>query len=72
MPNGVSRGAHGRNCRTQPWGVVGIEADHVTPVIDRTYPLTEAADAIRYLETGRARGKVVMSISGRTNGNLSA
>jgi NADPH:quinone reductase-like Zn-dependent oxidoreductase len=34
----------------------------VTPVIDRTYPLAEAADAIRYLETGHARGKVVITI----------
>jgi NADPH:quinone reductase-like Zn-dependent oxidoreductase len=40
-----------------------IEAGSVTPVIDRTYPLSEAADAIRYLETGRARGKVVISVS---------
>ncbi len=35
----------------------------VTPVIDRTYPLSAAADAIRYLETGRARGKVVVCIA---------
>jgi len=40
-----------------------IEAGRVAPVIDRTYPLTEAADAIRYIETGRARGKVVISVS---------
>ena len=40
-----------------------IEAGSVTPVIDRTYPLSESADAIRYLETGRARGKVVISVS---------
>ena len=40
-----------------------IEAGRVTPVIDRTYPLSEAPDAIRYLETGRARGKVVISVS---------
>jgi NADPH:quinone reductase-like Zn-dependent oxidoreductase len=40
-----------------------IEAGSITPVIDRTYPLSEAADAIRYLETGRARGKVVISVS---------
>src|SRR5205814_48096 len=39
-----------------------IEAGRITPVIDRTYPLSEAADAIRYLETGRARGKVVISV----------
>lgn len=41
-----------------------IEAGHVTPVIDRTYPLSESADAIRYLETGHARGKVVITVSG--------
>ena len=40
-----------------------IEAGRITPVIDRTYALSEAADAIRYLETGRARGKVVISVS---------
>ena len=40
-----------------------IDAGEVTPVIDRVYPLREAADAIRYLETGRARGKVVISVS---------
>jgi NADPH:quinone reductase-like Zn-dependent oxidoreductase len=39
-----------------------IQAGTVTPVIDRTYPLSAVADAIRYLETGRARGKVVVTI----------
>jgi NADPH:quinone reductase-like Zn-dependent oxidoreductase len=39
-----------------------IESGQVTPVIDRTYPLTEAAEAIRYLEQGRARGKVVITV----------
>lgn len=34
----------------------------LTPVIDRRYPLSEAAEAIRYLETGRARGKVVVDM----------
>jgi NADPH:quinone reductase-like Zn-dependent oxidoreductase len=32
----------------------------VVPVIDRTYPLAETAEAMTYLETGRARGKVVV------------
>ena len=41
-----------------------VEAGHVTPVIDRTYSLPESADAIRYLERGHARGKVVISVSG--------
>jgi NADPH:quinone reductase-like Zn-dependent oxidoreductase len=31
-------------------------------VIDRVYPLAEVPDAIRYLETGHARGKVVITI----------
>lgn len=39
-----------------------MENGKVTPVIDRSYPLERAADAIRYLETKHARGKVVVSI----------
>jgi NADPH:quinone reductase-like Zn-dependent oxidoreductase len=39
-----------------------IKAGQLTPVIDRTYPLTEAPEAIRYLEEGRARGKVVITM----------
>jgi NADPH:quinone reductase-like Zn-dependent oxidoreductase len=39
-----------------------IEAGKVTPVIDRTYPLREAPEAIRYLEQGHARGKVVIKV----------
>ncbi len=39
-----------------------IEAGKVTPVIDKTYPLSEAPAAIRYLEEGRARGKVVITV----------
>lgn len=39
-----------------------IEAGKVTPVVDRTYPLAEAAEAIRYLEQGHARGKVVVTL----------
>lgn len=39
-----------------------IEAGAVTPVIDRRYPLSEVPDAIRYLETMRARGKVVITV----------
>ena len=47
-----------------------IEAGSLKPVIDRTYPLSESADAIRYLETGRARGKVVISVSARADGHV--
>src|SRR5829696_4098637 len=39
-----------------------IEAGKVTPVIDRTYPLREVPEAIRYLEEGHARGKVVITV----------
>src|SRR5215469_6640870 len=39
-----------------------LETGKVTPVIDRTYPLSEVPAAIRYLETGHARGKVVITI----------
>ena len=39
-----------------------IEAGKVTPGIDRSYPLEQAADAMRHLEAGRARGKVAITI----------
>ena len=38
-----------------------IEAGKLRPVIDRTYPLAEGREAIRYLGTGRARAKVVIT-----------
>ena len=39
-----------------------IEAGKVTPVIDRTYPLAEAPDAVRYLADGHPRGKIVITV----------
>ena len=39
-----------------------IEAGKVTPIIDRTYPLSEVPEAVRYLEEGNARGKVVITV----------
>jgi NADPH:quinone reductase-like Zn-dependent oxidoreductase len=39
-----------------------IEAGKVTPVIDRTHPLSEAPQAIRYVEEGHARGKVIITV----------
>ena len=38
-----------------------MQEGKVTPVIDRRYRLSEAPEAIRYLEEGRARGKVVIT-----------
>jgi NADPH:quinone reductase-like Zn-dependent oxidoreductase len=49
-----------------------IEAGKLKPIIDRTYPLSQTAEAIRYLETGRARGKVVISVSAGENGHVEA
>jgi NADPH:quinone reductase-like Zn-dependent oxidoreductase len=40
-----------------------LEAGKVAPVIDKRYPLDEAAEAIRYLEQGHARGKVVITVN---------
>jgi len=42
-----------------------IEAGKITPVIDRTYPLSEVPEAIRYLQEGHARGKVVITMARR-------
>jgi NADPH:quinone reductase-like Zn-dependent oxidoreductase len=38
-----------------------IEAGKLAPVIDKTYPLSEVPDAIRYLEAGHVRGKIVIT-----------
>jgi NADPH:quinone reductase-like Zn-dependent oxidoreductase len=40
-----------------------LETEQVVAVIDRTYPLAETAEAIRYLETLRARGKVIITVA---------
>ena len=41
-----------------------IEAGQLTPVIDKCYPLERAPDAMRHLEAGRARGKLVIAVAG--------
>jgi NADPH:quinone reductase-like Zn-dependent oxidoreductase len=40
-----------------------IASGKVAPVVDRIFPLTETPEAVRYLETGHARGKVVVAIA---------
>ena len=39
-----------------------MQAGKVKPVIDRNYKLNETPEAIRYLEQGHARGKVIITI----------
>ncbi len=39
-----------------------VESGKIAPVIDRSYPLSEAPKAIRYVEEGHARGKVVITL----------
>jgi NADPH:quinone reductase-like Zn-dependent oxidoreductase len=39
-----------------------MQSGKMTPVIDRTYKFNETPDALRYLETGHARGKVVINV----------
>ena len=39
-----------------------FEAGKVKPVIDKRYPLSEVAEAFRYLEAGHAQGKVVITV----------
>ncbi|MBI2958462.1 MAG: zinc-binding dehydrogenase [Chloroflexi bacterium] len=39
-----------------------VEAGKVTPVVGKTFPLAEAAQAIRYLADGQAVGKIVLTV----------
>ena len=39
-----------------------IESGRITPVIDRTYPLTDAAAAVRLVEVGSPAGKVIVVV----------
>jgi NADPH:quinone reductase-like Zn-dependent oxidoreductase len=41
-----------------------IEAGRITPVVDRTYSLSETPEAVRCLADGRARGKLVITVRG--------
>jgi NADPH:quinone reductase-like Zn-dependent oxidoreductase len=45
-----------------------IAAGKLRPVIERTYPLSQVVDALRHVEDGRARGKVVITVEEESNG----
>lgn len=40
-----------------------VEAEHIKPVIDKVYDFTQSKQALEYVNTGRSKGKVVLSIS---------
>jgi alcohol dehydrogenase len=41
-----------------------VESGQIRPVVDRTFPLDSIQDALAYVETGRAKGKVVVVMKG--------
>ncbi len=43
------------------------QAGKITPVIDRTYKLSDSTDALRYLGEGHARGKVIITVEQEQN-----
>jgi NADPH:quinone reductase-like Zn-dependent oxidoreductase len=63
MGNILSRPSH------QDLAFIGelLESGQVVPVIDRTYPLSAVPDAIRYVEAGHAKGKVVITVEHANN-----
>src|SRR5438046_9067495 len=48
-----------------------MQSGKVKPVIDRTYTLEQLPDAVRYVEEGHARGKVVITWNGNNGSKIS-
>ena len=46
-----------------------IATGKLKPVIDKIYPLSEAADAVRHVEEGHARGKVIIGLESAESSN---
>src|SRR5438105_9130723 len=58
-PDAVVEAVQGGGCRTLK---VLIAAGKVKPFIDRRFPLGQIVDALEYVDEGRARGKVVVTV----------
>lgn len=54
------------NAADVEWMKTQIEAGKLRVVIDRVYHLEEIREAFAYSETGRAKGKIVLKVSGQT------
>jgi NADPH:quinone reductase-like Zn-dependent oxidoreductase len=67
MSRGGDRKMRGVSAKTKKEDLLALkellEAGKITPAIDRVYPLDETAEALRYLGTGHARAKVIISVS---------
>jgi NADPH:quinone reductase-like Zn-dependent oxidoreductase len=55
------RGASTKNADLMDELLRRIDAGEIRPAVDRTFPLADAVEAIRYLESGRAKGKVILT-----------
>jgi len=42
-----------------------VESGALRPVIDRTFPLVDTPSALKHVEAGHARGKVVITVTGK-------
>ena len=62
MAAGLGGHTHGLSRARRSGRQTVLTTGQVTPVIDRTYPLDEAADALRYVAAGHTRGKVVITV----------
>ena len=68
MPQASIRGlnmfAQPQAARANAWNVIVplLQSGAIKPIVAKTFPLTEAADALRYLVEGRPFGRVVLTI----------